>query len=145
MSGGSVLSIPESRIGCDVMTVGHVRSSVERFGDRYLTRIFTPHELETCEGPARAQRLAARFAAKEAVVKVLRPGDVALPWQSIEIRRESWGGCGVRLSGNASALAERQGLGDFHVSISHEADLAIAMVTASRLGTPPHHQGERHP
>jgi len=51
----------------------------------------------------------------------------------------------LRLSGNASALAERQGLGDFHVSISHEADVAIAMVTASRYGTPPHHQGERHP
>ncbi|MFC9359664.1 holo-ACP synthase [Rhodococcus sp. NPDC057014] len=145
MSGGAVSQIPESRIGCDVMTVGHVRSSVERFGDRYLNRIFTPHELESCAGPARVQRLAARFAAKEAVVKVLRPGDVALPWQSIEIRRESWGGCGVRLSGNASALAERQGLGGFDVSISHEAEVAIAMVTASRLSTPPDHQGERHP
>ncbi len=51
----------------------------------------------------------------------------------------------MRLSGNASALAERQGLGGFDVSISHEADVAIAMVTASRLGTPPDHEGERHP
>ncbi|WP_072688132.1 holo-ACP synthase [Rhodococcus marinonascens] len=136
MSDDSGPSTHESRIGCDVMMVEHVRSSVERFGDRYLTRIFTRHELETCGGPARDQRLAARFAAKEAVVKVLRPGDIALPWQSIEIRRESWGGCGVYLSGNASNLAERQGLGGFHVSISHEADVAFAMVTASRFGTP---------
>ncbi|MDJ0114611.1 4'-phosphopantetheinyl transferase superfamily protein, partial [Rhodococcus erythropolis] len=80
-------------------------------------RTFTPHELQTCAGPARDQRLAARFAAKEAVVKVLRPGDVPVPWNSIEITRAEWGGCGVTLSGNAAELARAQDLHDFQVSI----------------------------
>lgn len=142
MSTYTSSSVSESRIGCDVMAVGQVAASIERFGDRYLRRIFTPHELQTCTGPTRDQRLAARFAAKEAVVKTLRPGNVALPWRSIEIRRESWGGCGVYLSGRASILAEQQGLGCFQVSISHEADVAIAMVTVSRLDRGHDQQGE---
>ena len=58
------------RIGCDVVNVVDVTRSIELFGRRYLDRTFTPHELQTCAGPARDQRLAARFAAKEAVVKV---------------------------------------------------------------------------
>lgn len=120
------------RIGCDMVRVEDVTASVERFGDRYLRRVFTPHELDVCSGPARDQRLAARFAAKEAVVKVLRPRDIALPWRSIEIRRQSWGGCEVALSGNASMLAREQRLADFQVSISHESEYAIAMVMATR-------------
>lgn len=122
------------RIGCDVVNVVDVRRSCELFGQRYLERTFTARELQTCAGPARDQRLAARFAAKEAVVKVLRPSDVAIPWNSIEITREPWGGCGVALSGNAAELARVQGLHDFQVSISHEADVAIAMVIATRSG-----------
>ncbi|MDI9955923.1 MULTISPECIES: holo-ACP synthase [unclassified Rhodococcus (in: high G+C Gram-positive bacteria)] len=122
------------RIGCDVVNVVDVTRSIELFGRRYLDRTFTPHELQTCAGPARDQRLAARFAAKEAVVKVVRPGDVPVPWSSIEITRAEWGGCGVTLSGNAAELARAQDLHDFQVSISHEADVAIAMVIATRSG-----------
>lgn len=122
------------RIGCDVVNVVDVRRSIELFGRRYLERTFTAHELQTCVGPTRDQRLAARFAAKEAVVKVLRPGDVAIAWNSIEITRELWGGCGVVLSGNAAELARAQDLNGFQVSISHEAEVAIAMVIATRSG-----------
>ncbi|MGC0362806.1 holo-[acyl-carrier protein] synthase [Rhodococcus sp. 27YEA15] len=123
------------RIGCDVVNVVDVSRSIDLFGQRYLERTFTSHELQTCAGPSRDQRLAARFAAKEAVVKVLRPDDVAIPWNSIEIRRELWGGCGVILSGAAAELARAQDLQDFQVSISHEADVAIAMVIATRSGS----------
>lgn len=122
------------RIGCDVVNVVDVSRSIDLFGRRYLERMFTARELETCSGPARDQRLAARFAAKEAVVKVLRPFDSALPWNSIEITRELWGGCGVSLSGEAAKLALVQDLQDFQVSISHEADVAIAMVIATPCG-----------
>jgi len=123
------------RIGCDLVTVQDVADSIEIFGDRYLTRTFTPHELETCTGAHRSQRLAARFAAKEAVLKVLRPGDTAVPWRSIEIRRAEWGGCTVELSGNAAALARDQQVTDIQVSISHEPRYALATVTAVVAGT----------
>lgn len=119
------------RIGCDVVTVGDVAQSIDRFGERYLRRMFTSHELSVCVGANRAQRLAARFAAKEAVMKVLRPRDEAIPWSSIEIRREAWGGCSVLLSGNAAARASDEQLTDFQVSISHEPAYAIATVVAT--------------
>lgn len=120
------------RIGCDVVTVGDVAKSIDRFGDRYLRRMFTPHELSVCVGANRVQRLAARFAAKEAVMKVLRPRDEAIPWRSIEIHREHWGGCSVLLSGNAAVRASDEQLTDFQVSISHEPAYAIATVVATR-------------
>lgn len=123
-----------TRIGCDVVTVSDVARSIDHFGDRYLRRMFTPHELSVCAGPTRAQRLAARFAAKEAVMKVLRPRDHAIPWSSIEIRREPWGGCSVLLLGNAAVLARDEQLTDFQCSLSHEPEYAIATVVATRVG-----------
>ncbi|NMM83578.1 ACP synthase [Rhodococcus sp. SRB_17] len=132
------------RIGCDVVNVVDISRSIDLFGRRYLERTFTAHELTTCDGPARDQRLAARFAAKEAVVKVLRPLDSALPWNSIEITRELWGGCGVVLSGEAAKLALAQDLQDFQVSISHEADVAIAMVIATRCDISQKTEGRCH-
>ena len=120
------------RIGCDVVTVADVARSIDLFGDRYLRRVFTPHELSVCTGAGRVQRLAARFAAKEAVMKVLRPRDDAIPWRSIEIRRAPWGGCAVHLDGNAAARASDEQLTDFQVSLSHEPDYAFATVAATR-------------
>ncbi|MBM7459079.1 holo-ACP synthase [Rhodococcus coprophilus] len=125
-------NVATPRIGCDVVTVADVARSIDLFGDRYLRRIFTPHELSVCTGAARTQRLAARFAAKEAVMKVLRPRDEAIPWRSIEIRREPWGGCSVQLDGNAAARASDEQLTDFQVSLSHEPEYALATVAATR-------------
>lgn len=132
------------RIGCDVVNVVDVSRSIDLFGSRYLERTFTARELEICSGAARDQRLAARFAAKEAVVKVLRPADAAIPWNSIEITRELWGGCGVELFGEAAKLAVAQDLQDFQVSISHEADVAIAMVIAMHRGGSQQTEGLSH-
>jgi holo-[acyl-carrier protein] synthase len=63
------------RVGTDLVNVDEVAASIERFGDRYLSRIFTSQETAACSGPngPSAERLAARFAAKESVVKVLQP------------------------------------------------------------------------
>lgn len=123
--GGAV----SCRVGCDLLAVADVQQSIEQFGVRYLRRVYTPRELASCGGAA--HRLAARFAAKEAAIKVLRPGDVALPLLSIEIIRKYGGWCEVALFGPAAALARAGGLADLQVSLAHEADYAMAVVHAN--------------
>jgi holo-[acyl-carrier protein] synthase len=120
------------RVGNDVVLVADVRRSIERFGDRYLRRVFTEHELSSCEGEPTvvAARLAARFAAKEAVVKVLRPTDVRPPWTDIEVRRAPEGACDLRLHGLAARMADDAGISSLAVSLSHEGDIATAVVVA---------------
>ena len=101
------------RVGTDLCSVQAVADSVATFGDRYLRRIYTDHELEYCgTDPARAnERLAARFAAKEAAVKVLRPVDVRPNWLSIEVRRDPGGWCELSLTGSAAEMAEQASIG----------------------------------
>ncbi|WP_346773857.1 holo-ACP synthase [Rhodococcus sp. X156] len=113
-------------MGCDLQSVGEVADSVATFGRRYLDRVYTAGELAA--SGERPERLAARFAAKEAVAKTLRTADAALPWPSIEIVSDPGGWCGVRLSGPAAALARAQGLGEFEVSLSHTSEHAMAVV-----------------
>lgn len=130
--GTQVNSLPSVRVGVDVVSVGEVAASVERFGDRYLRRLFTPHEVAACSGGAHvsASRLAARFAAKEAVMKVLRPDDVAPGWRDIEVWRQEAGWCEIRLHGTAAELAAGAGLGEVSVSITHANDVAAAVAVA---------------
>jgi len=120
------------RAGVDVASVAAVKASITRFGDRYLRRVFTDRELSDCardDGPS-AESLAARFAAKEAVVKVLRPGGRQLDWRSIEVRREPDGSCSLALAGEAARRAQHAGLDDLAVALSHEGDIAVALVVA---------------
>lgn len=120
------------RVGVDVMDVNAVAESVSRFGDSYLCRVYTDHEVDTCAGPpqVRAARLAARFAAKEAAIKVLRPPGRHPDWRSIEVRRHPEGWCDLILSGEAAVLAAAQGITSFAVSLSHEGGVAAAVVVA---------------
>ena len=120
------------RVGTDVVAVHQVADSVARFGTRYLQRIYTEHELGSCEGsPAiRAASLAARFAAKEATIKVLRPVGHQPDWRSVEVRRHSAGFCTMALSGHAAELADQAGIADLAVSLTHEGDVAAAVVVA---------------
>jgi holo-[acyl-carrier protein] synthase len=118
------------RVGTDAVAIADVADSAERFGDRYLGRIFTTHELDCCKGSAAAASLAARFAAKEAVIKVLRPTDVTPTWRTIEVRREASGACDIVLSGDAARLAAEASIEDLSVSFTHEAGLALAVVVA---------------
>ena len=120
------------RVATGVADVTDVASRIELHGDRYLRGVFTAHELRTCdEEPAtRASRLAACFAAKEAVLRVLRPADLPPPWRSIEIRRHPDGWTDVHLSGVAASLAEDAGVVDLAVSITHDQDVAAAVVVA---------------
>jgi holo-[acyl-carrier protein] synthase len=144
-SAADLGAAPSVRVGIDLVEVDEVAESVRRFGDRYLNRIFTPHELASCRtGPEAsgsgraysAESLAARFAAKEAVVKVLRPAGPRPEWRTIEVHRSDGGWCGVRLAGSAADLAAEAHLADFTVSLTHESMMAVAIVMATvRPGT----------
>ena len=118
------------RVGIDLTSVSVVRDAVTEHGDRYLARVYTPRELADCGGdPA---RLAGRFAAQEAAIKVLRPGaSTALPWSDIEGVREPDGHLELELAGLAAQHAEEHGLTGFAVSLSHEGDAACAVVSCS--------------
>jgi holo-[acyl-carrier protein] synthase len=120
------------RVGTDLVPVSEVAASVARFGDRYLGRVYTAHELSCCQGPPSvvAAGLAARFAAKEATLKVLRPVDHQPDWRSIEIRRDPGGWCDVHLTDTAARLAAGQGIDRWAVSMTHEAGMAAAVVVA---------------
>jgi holo-[acyl-carrier protein] synthase len=131
------------RVGVDLVVVDDVARSVEHFGHRYLDRVFTEHELACCRAGDRPERpdrpqglpgeysfesLAARFAAKEATVKVLRPEGPRPEWRSIEVHRTGAGWCEIRLSGLAATMAAEAGIVEWSVSLTHESTLAAAVV-----------------
>ena len=123
------------RVGTDLTRVADVAASIERFGDRYLRRLFTEHELATSGGAP--ERLAAKRAAKEATIKVLRPTGAQPDWRSIEVRRGASGACDLRLTGTAAVMAAEAGIAELAVSLTHEHDLAAAFVVA-RLSSEEH-------
>jgi holo-[acyl-carrier protein] synthase len=120
------------RVGADVVEVHQVADSVNRFGQRYLRRIYTEHEILSCAGApsVEAAGLAARFAAKEATIKVLRPHDHQPEWRSMEVSREPEGWCHMSLSGHAAELADQAGITELAVSLTHEGGIAAAVVVA---------------
>jgi holo-[acyl-carrier protein] synthase len=128
-----MIGTEQCRVGIDLVEVAQVDASMARFGDRYLRRLFTPHELACARrGDAfDAQTLAARFAAKEATIKVLRPTGAQPAWTSIELRRLPSGACEIALSGTAADLAESAGITSMAVSVTHEAALAASVVVAT--------------
>jgi holo-[acyl-carrier protein] synthase len=116
----------------DLVSVAEVADSVSTTGQRYLDRVYTAHEQACCPGrpEVAAAGLAARFAAKEAVVKVLRPVGPRPPWRSIEVRRSAGGACELSLSGAAQRLASEAGISELAVSLTHEGPWAAAVVVA---------------
>jgi holo-[acyl-carrier protein] synthase len=124
------------RVGIDLVSTDAVRASITTHGDRYLARVYSDGEVSDCarRGRIDADQLAARFAAKEATFKVLRVGDEPMAWTDVEVRREPAGWTQLALHGNAATLAERAGIVDFALSLSHEAGYAAAVVVAE-VGT----------
>ncbi|HVT38151.1 MAG TPA: holo-ACP synthase [Gemmatimonadaceae bacterium] len=118
------------RVGIDLVLVSRIAESIERFGDRFLRRIFTAREIAyATAAPAQtAERLAARFAAKEATIKALRLRGRAIDWRDIEVCRTATGFVELALRGAAAEAAARCGASDLAVSLSHEGDLATAVV-----------------
>jgi holo-[acyl-carrier protein] synthase len=121
------------RVGTDLVLIETVRGSLDTHAEHYLERVYTEREVEDCTTPdgVDAERLAARFAAKEATLKVLRPRDEGIPWNAIEVRRDPNGWVELELSGPAQALAADAGVSDLSLSISHEGPFATAVVVAS--------------
>ena len=124
-------------VGVDLVSVRDVAESLARFGERYTRRLFTNDEIAYCltDPESAPQRFAARFAAKEATMKLLRVRDAeVVNWTSIEIRRAPDGWCDLVLHGKARQLAELAGVTDLAVSMSHELEYATATVIGRRGG-----------
>ena len=134
-------------VGVDVVVVEDVARALERHGQRYRARVFTPHEQACCEGTPEvaARRLAARFAAKEAVIKLLRPTGHQPDWRSIEVRREAGGACSVALTGEAARMAADRRLGPIALSLCHEGPVALCVAVASVADDVPTEEGRRGP
>jgi phosphopantetheine--protein transferase-like protein len=121
----------------DLVSVDDVEESLRLHGDRWLERVFTAEEIGACRAPGGVsrRRLAARFAAKEAALKVLRTArDEAIPWRAIEVH-EGPGGAQLRLGTPAAALAEAAGLSGLTLGVTHRGAFAAAIVVAEQAGT----------
>ncbi len=116
--------------GIDVAEVARVRRAVERFGRRFLERVFTAREIAYCErGRNRFERYAARFAAKEAAMKALGVGwRGGVGWRDVEVINQRSGKPELRLSGAAARLAQKQKVRNVSVSLTHTAAQAVAQV-----------------
>lgn len=120
-------------IGTDIVQVLRLQRSMEQ-NPRMAEKLFTEAEIEYCESrAAKYQSYAARFAAKEAVMKALGTGwDERVHWQNIEIIKPSDSHPYVVLYNETKAFADEQGLGKIHLSISHEKENATAFVVIER-------------
>ena len=115
--------------GVDIVRVSQLEEAVSRWGDRFLRRVYTPRELRVGRGRSRQYEFfAARFAAKEAIIKAFGEwrGNLGLPFQSIEILSDVSGRPVVKLTGAALQLKRRSRATDVLLSLSHTADYAVA-------------------
>jgi holo-[acyl-carrier protein] synthase len=116
--------------GIDIIEIDRIAESIQRYGDRFLDRIFTANEIAYCGRKKNAaESYAARFAAKEAGAKALGTGiQQGITWKEIEVRREPSGRPTLHLSGRAAQLAARLGVRRTALSLTHSRNLAMASV-----------------
>jgi holo-[acyl-carrier protein] synthase len=120
-------------LGTDLIETRRVQESIERYGQRFLERIFTEGEIAYCMRKRKnaAESFAARFAAKEAGAKALGTGiSRGVSWKEFEVRREASGRPTLHLSGRAAELAEAMGVRRVQLSLTHSRELALAVVVA---------------
>jgi len=117
-------------VGIDLVSIPRIELSIERWGARFLDRIYTPDELLFCLGRSNEKAsLAARFAAKEACSKALGTGmRQGVTWRQIEVTHEPSGKPCLRLNGCALNRAKQIGVGSWHLSLTHEREYAGAVV-----------------
>ncbi|MDP9467707.1 MAG: holo-ACP synthase [Chloroflexota bacterium] len=115
-------------IGVDLVDIDRIVKTLSRFPDRFRQRVLTDSEARYCG--TRTERIAGRWAAKEAISKVLGLGVRGVGWREIEILPNWAGAPQVRLHGRAAARALALGLEEVTVSISHERHMAVAVATA---------------
>jgi holo-[acyl-carrier protein] synthase len=120
-----------SYIGVDIVEIGRIARAVTRWGERFLQRVYTEEELIVCRN--RISSLAARFAAKEAVMKALGTGTHGVGWREVEILRDPSGKPVVYLHGRARKRARKLKLKKLAISLSHSRDYAIASVVGGTI------------
>jgi holo-[acyl-carrier protein] synthase len=116
------------RTGVDLIEISRIEEVVSRHGKHYLERIYTPAELELCG--KRAESLAGRFAAKEAVAKALGCGIGEVDWKEIEILGDEQNAPVLHVNGKAAQKSDELGLTSWSVSISHDQSRVVAFVVA---------------
>jgi holo-[acyl-carrier protein] synthase len=119
--------------GVDIVEIPRVQRVLARYGRRFLERIYTEGEIAYCRG--RAPNLAARFAAKEATMKALGTGTRGVSWKDIEVLRRESGEPHIRLHGRAEERAQRLGVVEISLSLSHCQEYAVAFVVAQSGAT----------
>jgi holo-[acyl-carrier-protein] synthase len=110
-------------VGVDIIEICRIETVIKRWGKTFLERVFTPSELRLYNN---TPSLAARFAAKEAVLKALSACDKGISWQDIEILAENNGKPLVNLTGKAKLYADALTISKMNISISHSRDYAVA-------------------
>lgn len=117
-------------VGIDLEETSRIRDSIDRFGDRFLDKIFTASELAFCKGKANAvERFAARFAAKEAAFKALQATwSDGLTWRDFEVLNSAEGAPRLELHGQAEVQARARGVSKTHLSFSHTKHYVTAVV-----------------
>jgi holo-[acyl-carrier protein] synthase len=117
-------------IGVDIVEVGRMRRAVQRYGDRFIRRVFTESEAAYCRRCVHPeQRFATRFAAKEAALKALGVGWAqGLQFLDVEVSNDELGAPSVAFTGKALDLSRGLGVARIHVSLTHHRDFAIAQV-----------------
>ncbi|MEX0682937.1 MAG: holo-ACP synthase [Dehalococcoidia bacterium] len=124
-----------SAIGVDIIEIHRIAAALNKHGERFLRRVYTPLEAAFCR--SRPNELAARFAAKEAVMKALGTGARGVAWREIEVLPNHRGKPLVYLHGRAQARAERIGLEGLDISMSHSQDFAVAFVVGASADLEP--------
>jgi len=117
-------------LGIDIAEIDRIEAAITRHGAPFLDRLFTPEEVAYCEKfKNRYERYAGRFAVKEATMKALGTGwSRGVRWRDIEVMREPSGKPGLRLAGVAREIADRMGVKQISVTITHSGNLALAQV-----------------
>ncbi|WP_353068145.1 holo-ACP synthase [Tunturibacter empetritectus] len=120
-------------VGTDLIETRRIQESIDRYGERFLERIFTEGEIAYCVRKKKnaAESFSARFAAKEAGAKALGTGiSRGVTWKELEVRREASGKPTLHLSGRAAELAKAMGVRRVQLSLTHSRELAMAVVVA---------------
>ena len=117
-------------LGVDLVHVPRISQALETFGDRFLRRLFTTGEARDAgvDPMVRVERLAARFAAKEAAIKAFGLTEVGVDWRDLEVERLPGGAPVLRVHGRVADVLRSRGIAHWALSLSHDGDHAVAVV-----------------
>ena len=120
------------RLGIDLVHIPRITQSLDQFGSAFANKLFAAGEIAYAEASPhdRAQRYAARFAAKEAAIKALALSEAGISWREIEVVRAADGACSLVLHGRVLDIAREQGIARCIVCLSHDGEYAAAVVAA---------------